>query len=67
MRDKNAGPENTGPILLHDKIYCMNCMKINAQNVLCIVVLNLYSFLLQCIDYFLTAVVISAFNWCNIN
>jgi len=35
--------------------------------VLCIVVLHLYYLLLQCIDYFLTAVVTSVFNWCTIN
>jgi len=58
---ENAGPENTGPVSLHE----LNGK--NAQNVLCIVVLHLYSFLLQCIDYFLTALVISASNWCIIN
>ena len=42
-------------------------LKKTQKNVLCIVVLHFYSFLLQCTDYFLTAVVIFAFNWCIIN
>jgi len=33
------------------------------KNVLCIVVLHLYYVMLECIDYFVTAVVTSGFNW----
>jgi len=34
---------------------------------MCIIVLHLYYLMLQCIDYFVTAVVISTFNWYIIN
>ena len=75
-KTENAGLENKGPKLqgwkmqdlrMRDQFRIMNSIEKKRTNVLCIVVLHLYSPLLQCIHYFLTAVVICAFNWCIIN
>jgi len=52
--------------MLH-QFHFMNRIEKKRTNVPRIVVLYLYSLLLQCIDYFITAVVISTFNWCIIN